>query len=342
MNYNGDLGIGSLNSITWGNVKSTAPVQLPTGLIVSAVATAGAHTCVLFSIGKVSCFGTDYLGQLGDAAGWYASADKGDSPSEMGNNLPFVPLPTVSLVKEIAAGSSHTCVVLVNGNVYCWGMNSYGELGIGSLSYVGWQAGQMGDAMQQAQLPTGKKADKVSCGNYFTCVLSFPSSVYCWGWNGCGQLGVGSMLDVGDGPGEMGNNLKAVPLPGTFTDVRAISAGMSSTCVLNADGKVACWGNNGYGQLGIESSVSAIGRYTSDIILPVLLPPTLNAIQVSCSDRHACALFHDGSIGCWGTNEQGRLGLGVGTGVVYLVGQSTGTMGAALGLVQLPTNKKKK
>ena len=296
-NLYGSLGSGSTQMVAWNMVRDRPPLQLPDGLIPTAVATGYAHTCVLFSNGKVCCFG------IYSAIGTGNTVSLGLSLNDMGNNLPFVSFPAGSSIRAVAAGYLHTCVLMFSWAITCWGSNVGGELGIGSMNPVGSSSGDMGDALQLVQLPTNQTASAVSCGLYFTCVLSSSSSVYCWGSSNSGRLGIGSTSDIGDGPGEMGNNLKAVSLPSGFTGVKSISCGSAHTCVLNSDGRRAWWGFNGEGQLGIGSKVASVQGLPLDNITSALLPLGLKAIAVSCGMSHTCALFHNGSIGCWGSNQ---------------------------------------
>ena len=328
-NTYGNLGTGSPATVGYlpgqmGN--NLVQAQFPTGLTVTAMATGDTHTCVLFSNGKVSCFGNYYYGQLGNGE----TQSIGDGPGEMGNNLKFVGMPTGNLATAIAAGRDHSCALLTTGAVTCWGNNIEGVLGVGNSN-------PFDNVLRLVLLPTGKTANAIACGNYHTCVLSFPSSVYCWGYNYAGQLGVGNTAD------QVGGSMQAVSLPTGFTDIKAIACGSQHTCVLNSDGRIACWGGNAMGQLGIGSSTTPIGAKPTDVITPALLPPGLNAIAVSCGDSFTCALFHNGSIGCWGSNEFSQLGIGhpcCNGNFPYLylrIGDDVAEMGSGLQLVQLPT-----
>ena len=144
----------------------------------------------------------------------------------------------------ITVGYTHTCAMSSNGSVECWGYNDYGQLGIGSNSWIRDQAGEMGDSLQLVQLGTGRTAVAIAAGGHHTCALLNCGSVACWGRNYEGQLGISSTYSVGDQSREMGNSLQLVQL-GTGRTAVAISAGYYHTCAMSSNGSVACWGYNG-------------------------------------------------------------------------------------------------
>ena len=178
------------------------------------------------------------------------TGNRGDDPGEMGDNLPAVDLGTGRTATAISAGGDHTCALLDNGAVKCWGDNGYGQLGLGDTANRGDDAGEMGDNLPAVDLGTGRTATAISAGDDHTCALLDNGTVKCWGANTIGQLGLGDTANRGDGPGEMGDNLPAVDL-GTGRTATAISAGGSHTCALLDNGAVKCWGYNTSGQLGL-------------------------------------------------------------------------------------------
>ena len=103
----------------------------------------GSYTCATLTSGDLKCWGANDVGQLGLGD----TNHRGDQAGEMGDALPFVNLGTGRTAKMISAGVFHTCAVLDNDTVKCWGSNSYGELGLGDKNDRGDQAGEMGDNM---------------------------------------------------------------------------------------------------------------------------------------------------------------------------------------------------
>jgi hypothetical protein len=131
----------------------------------------------------------------------------------MGDDLPSVDLGSERSAKSIAAGGYHTCALLYDGSVKCWGGNNYGQLGIGN-KFIGYgkSADYMGDDLPAIDLGSGRSAKSIAAGGYHTCAQLDDGSVKCWGGNNYGQLGLGNTQNRGDGAGEMGDNLTAVDL----------------------------------------------------------------------------------------------------------------------------------
>ena len=145
------------------------------------------------------------------------------------------------VVQSIASGSQHTCVVLDDRSVKCWGYNGYGRLGYGDTIDRGDQEWEMGDGLPAVSLGAGRTAVSIAAANGHTCAVLDDRSVKCWGWNGFGQLGYGDRIDRGDGAGEMGDGLAAVSL-GTGRTAVSIAAGVYHTCAVLDDRSVKCWG----------------------------------------------------------------------------------------------------
>lgn len=136
----------------------------------------------------------------------------GDVPEEVGDALPVVNLGTNLVATQISAGRLHTCAVVDDGRVKCWGNGQ--ALGLGGIADRGSQAGEMGDALPFVEV--GASATAVSAGGAHSCAILENGSVKCWGNNGDGRLGLGDTNTRGDEPGEMGDNLPSVKL---FSDV---------------------------------------------------------------------------------------------------------------------------
>ena len=130
----------------------------------------------------------------------------------MGDDLPPIDLGTGRTATAISTGSAHTCALLDDSTVKCWGHNTYGQLGQGSTTWLGDGPGEMGDDLPPIDLGTGRTAAAISAGDVHSSALLDDSTVKCWGHNDLGQLGQGSTTWLGDGPGEMGDDLPAVDL----------------------------------------------------------------------------------------------------------------------------------
>ncbi|MFN3218723.1 MAG: RCC1 domain-containing protein [Acidimicrobiales bacterium] len=229
----------------------------------------------------------------------------------MGANLPVVDLGEGRTAVAISAGVAHTCALLDDGSVKCWGAGSAGRLGYGDTVTRGDGAGEMGDALPAVDLGEGRTAVAIAGGSVHTCVVLDDGSVKCWGLNDSGQLGYGDTADRGDGAGEMGDALPVVDLGAGRTAV-AIAGGSVHTCVVLDDGSVKCWGAGSTGRLGYGDTVTrGDGAGEMGDALPVVdLGAGRTAAAVTTGSAHTCVALDDGSAKCWGFNGNGRLGYG--------------------------------
>ncbi len=305
----------------------------PAAASVSRAITAGSeHTCVLLDYGNVKCWGRNNSGQLGLGD----TVNRGDGPGEMGVDLPSVALGTGRHATAITAGTKHTCALLDDGTVKCWGSGNFGSLGLDDTTTRGDSAGEMGDNLPTVDLGTGRTATAISAGSNYTCALLDDGTVKCWGRNSTGQLGLGNTQDRGDEPGEMGDNLPAVNL-GTGRTATAISAGLTHTCALLDNDAVKCWGYNGYGQLG-QGNTTQRGDQAGEMgdNLPAIsLGAGRTGTAVSVGDYRTCAVLDNGGVKCWGAGVHGQLGQGATTNL----GDGPGEMGDNLPAVNLGTGR---
>lgn len=212
-----------------------------------------------------------------------------------------------ALVKQpskIAAGYGHTCALLSDGKVKCWGRNDYGQLGLGDTVHRGGQPEDMGDSLRTVDLGAGKTAVAITSSVSHTCALLNSSEIKCWGLNGGGLLGLGESEHRGDDAGEMGDNLPAVNL-GTGKTGVTVTTGNGRTCALLNDGNIKCWGINNIGQLGLGDTVTRGDNpgEMGDGLPAVNLGTGKTAVSVAAGDSHTCALLDGGDIKCWGFNN---------------------------------------
>lgn len=333
-NMFGQLGLESFtprgNGTTSDMGAALPPVDLGTGRTAVQVAAGQAHTCAILDNGQVKCWGANSQGELG----YGDTADRGKFSGSMGDDLPVVDLGTGRTAVQLAANQFHTCAILDNGALKCWGLNSKGQLGYGDTEERGDGAGEMGDALLPIDLGPGRRAVSVTVGFISTCALLDNGQVTCWGGNSSGQLGRGDTVDRGDGPNEMGSALGTVDLGSGRTAV-AVSSGNLHVCVLLDNGGTKCWGN-GTG-LGRGSTVT-IGNdpgEMGDALPEVDFGANRNAVALAASVQFACALLDDATVKCWGQNIDGQLGYGD----VTNRGTGPNQMGAALLPLQLGTGQ---
>ena len=215
-NGNGQLGYG--DTIQRGDLPNTMGDNLPyvdvgTGRTVKQISVGDSFTCAILDNDKVKCWGGGGLGQLG----YGDTTFRGNMPNQMGDNLPYVDVGTGRTVKQISAGGiSHTCAILDNDKVKCWGSNYAGQLGYGDTNNRGDGPNEMGDSLPYVNLGTGRTAVAIGTGSFMaighTCAILDNDAVKCWGRNSYGQLGYGDQISRGNMPNQMGDNLPYVDL----------------------------------------------------------------------------------------------------------------------------------
>jgi alpha-tubulin suppressor-like RCC1 family protein len=297
---NGRLGYG--NERTVGDHQtpgSVGPVDLGPGRTAQAISAGGFHTCALLDDGSVRCWGYGGDGQLGNASQF--PIGQYDTPG----SVPPVNLGPGRTAKAISAGGRHTCAILDDDSVHCWGYASAGQLGYGDTSNVGAQPTPTPGSVGPVNLGPGRTAKAISAGGSHTCAILDDGNVRCWGAGASGQLGYGNTRNVGDtgipglaGPVDLGSGRTA----------KAISAGETHTCALLDDRSVRCWGNGASGQLGYGNTNNVGDRATPGSAGPVDLGPGRTATAISAGGNHTCALLDTGSVRCWGYGGNGRLG----------------------------------
>jgi alpha-tubulin suppressor-like RCC1 family protein len=307
-------------------------VELGTGRTATVMTSGSSHNCAILDNASLKCWGSGSQGRLGLGD----TVTRGDGANEMGDNLPIVDLGTGRTATAISTGNSHTCAILDNASVKCWGSNSSGRLGLGNTNHIGDAANEMGDNLPIVDLGTGRTATAISAGNQHTCALLDNASVKCWGEGSQGRLGYGNSNDLGDAANEMGDNLPIVDL-GTGRTATAISAGSMYTCALLDNASVKCWGNSDSGQLG-KGNTNTLGDAANEMgdnLTIVDLGTGRTATAISTGNSHACAILDNASVKCWGNNYNGELGLGN----TNNMGDAANEMGDNLSTVDLGTGR---
>jgi alpha-tubulin suppressor-like RCC1 family protein len=189
-------------------------VNLGTNVAVRSVSVARYHVCAIVNSGQVKCWGRNEFGQLGLANG--NINDIGDDAGEMGDSLPYVNLGSGRTATSISVGSNHTCAVLDNNTLKCWGRNEYGQLGQGTVTHRGANVDDMGDALAPVNLGTTATISRVTVGDLHTCVMFVDYTVRCFGRGGEGQLGYGDALNRGSSSADMGSALPSYSVETIF------------------------------------------------------------------------------------------------------------------------------
>lgn len=188
---------------------------------------------------------------------------------------------------SLALGSDHTCALMSDGTVTCWGKNDQGQLG------------QPPERLAQSALPVPvpgvEGAVEVAAGHELSCALLAGGTVLCWGRDNESQLGVG---DAG---------VPFIPTPtpvAHLTDATGLWAANANVCARRRDGQLLCWGHNANGQVVFGQGGSV------DVPTRIEALPDAGVVQVAIAHETLCALVDDGSVWCWGSNAEGLSGDG--------------------------------
>ncbi len=228
------LGYGNNNSIG-DNELPAAAGSVNIGAAINDVSAGIGHTCAIQSNGAVRCWGNAFSGQLG-----YGNTNAiGDDETPAA--APGAPLDFGDDAIEVGAGLNHTCALLNNGDVRCWGANESGQAGVGDTTPIGSTV----PATMGVPADLGAPAVDIAVGDNHTCALLDNGEFRCWGSNNAGELGLGNTNSLGDD--ELPSSVDAVMLDG---EVIQFDAGGAHTCVVLDDYRVRCWGANNGGQLG--------------------------------------------------------------------------------------------
>ena len=190
--------------------------------------------------------------------------------------------------EQISVGYMHTCAVKVDGSAWCWGSNYKGALGVGTSDGVWLQP------VRVSGMDSGVR--QIAAGHFCTCAVKTNGSVWCWGNNTAGQLGIGTSSNQENSP------VQVVDL----TDIAQVDVARYHGCARSVGGTLWCWGSGDSGRLGVDS----LTNHSS----PVEVAAFSNVTQVSAGDSHTCAIKSDGTAWCWGDNNDGKLGIGMTTG----------------------------
>ena len=198
---------------------------------------------------------------------------------------------------DVSAGNTHTCAVLADGSVRCWGHGGNGQMGNGTTT---------GNNYIPVPVSNITNAVSIDVGSYFSCALLADGTIACWGNGGNGRLRSGMT----------GNQLLPVSVS-TITDAQQITTGDRHACAVLSDRSVSCWGYASSGQLGDGVSINSQ-------LYPVEVAYLDGVHSVSAGGEHSCAVLQNGTVKCWGRGNYGQMGNGTNTtynfGVVAVSG----------------------
>ncbi len=250
----------------------------------TSVTSGASHTCGVTTKGKAYCWGSNGFGQLGNGTNNPSQVAVAVDDSNYLNGL---------TIKYIEADNQYTCVIASNDQVYCWGYNSYGNLGDQSNDHRSSPV-----PVYNAGVLAGKTVRSLSVGGDHACVIA-NSKPYCWGDNTYGQLGTGDSQssNVPVSSGALG------ALNGK--QIKHIMAGASHSCAVTTEDVAYCWGQNIYGQLGAyvtyQKRELPVYVYMEDVLYG-------KTIKSMVGHFHTCAIASDDKAYCWGINMSGQVG----------------------------------
>ena len=325
------LGDGGGNSY---HQRPEASIISPDDSTFQAIYAANYRTCALTSSGSLYCWGDNTEGQAGDG-----------TTNRYSNPVMPADIPQNRTIVTAGVGWRHTCAILDDGSLMCWGRDSSGALGNGqdetSSQY----------SPVNVELPANRNVVDVGVGYDNTCVLFDDGGIMCWGKDNEGQNGDGGSNLPTSSPGSN------VALPEERSAV-SLSVGAQHSCAVLDNASLVCWGWNGYGTIGDNTTTNAHvpvfvelpngakvidvdagihhtcavlenqtvncwgrnwlrtvggeGPYSKNtkILLPRHVEGTSSVVKVETSERHTCTLAENGTISCWGQGDQGALGVG--------------------------------
>ncbi len=265
-NSSGQLGNGAIG------IDSSTPVPVGTPPLQGIVAIAAGlyHSLAVDANGTVYAWGDNSIGQLGISAAQYYYSD-----------VP-VPVSGVAGISKVAAGRFHSVALTTTGEVWTWGDNSSGQLGIGTFDAT--------EIPTKVQSPDIVGVTDIAAGRSHTLALTSKNIVATWGLNIDGELGDMSYTDTN------------IPTrAASITTAISVAAGGSHSVALTSDGAVWAWGTNGDGELG-NTSIST-NRNT-----PVRASNLSGLTAIAGGDFYSLALQSDGTLWSWGLNNHGQLG----------------------------------
>ena len=282
---------GQLGDGTTFQRNSPTPVSGSRTVLDHQLVQGSGHGCAVMALmiagggAGAFCWGTNRNGQLGDGSVMDRPQPGAVDTASFGGAEPV----------RVTAGQSHSCAVLSDGRVFCWG-----QLDASALSHV--LSPLLIEVASGSDLNLSAGAGPVTsadvalvAGAGFTCAKAASGQVLCWGDNSFGQLGDGSIL---------GSSIRAVQVMG-LNDAVSVSAGDNHACALRTDGRVSCWGANGSGQLGVNDSAVSEAHRPMDVV-----DQPADVAEIACGGSHTCLRTSGGAVYCVGSNSVGQLGDG--------------------------------
>lgn len=273
-------GLNDQNELGQGSVSSTGcfcewtAVAVPGITGVSKVGAGGSHTLILMNNGTIKAIGRNFDGELGNGM---------QTTSGCFCDLNTVNVNGMTDVIAVSAGNISSLALKSDGTVWGWGGDNFGQLGDGNANLTGCFC-----ELAPVQAAGLNNIVAITNGSYHAMALKGDGTVWAWGNNSNGQLGIGN------------TNNTATPTQIAISDIIAIAAGQNHSYALKSDGTVWAWGDNSWGQLGTGTATN----------VPLQVQGLTNVIAIANGFNHSIALKNDGTVWTWGANYSGQLGNG--------------------------------
>jgi alpha-tubulin suppressor-like RCC1 family protein len=265
-NRDGQLGDGTFRT-------RLVPVLVAGGLQFLGVSAGPSHTCAVTTDNRAFCWGNNAQGRLGDGT---VDSDR-PRPAAVTGGLFF---------RQVSAGADYSCGVTTVNRAFCWGNNSFGQLGTTGAPEGIPVAVSGGHRFRQV-------TTSMDFHHPFTCAVTTADRAFCWGIGEFGELGNGEDLNVArHSPTAVAGGLL----------FRQVSANDNHTCGVTTGNLAYCWGANHLGQLGDGT--------TTQRVVPAAVAGGLQFRQADGGEKYSCAVTTDDRAFCWGRNRLGQLGDG--------------------------------
>jgi len=267
-------GLDTNNTLwTWGDTRkslnSPNPKQIGTDKDWTAIFSGCYHAMAIKRNNTLYAWGTNNWGQIGDNT----TTDKASPVRISGNTW-----------KEVALGVYHSIGIATNGTLWAWGANFSNQLGDTTIDL----SSRIRTPSQISKETTWNKIKSCQSSNL---ALKTDGTLWGWGYNGSGQLGNGTKLDI-----------KTPEQIGSENDWKEITMGTNHTLALKTDNSLWTWGFNLAGQLGDSTTI--------DKPTPIRIGTSNDWCAISAGSFHSLALKTDGTLWAWGLNKDGQLGIG--------------------------------
>ena len=338
-NRTGQLGVESDNQLI--------PHQVDSRTDWTSFSLGASHSCAIDAENLLYCWGTNQEGRLG--------LELNDGNKSFPGAMAFS-----KEVSQIDAGENEGCLVTTEGELYCWGNNRYGQLGVGDRNdrAAPTRVGSISDWVYVVS-NLGGDGGAVSTSSGHTCAIRADGRLYCWGLDRSGRLGLGNtslrtepaQVSIGStwshvtlgwqhtcgiqndlslwcwgssSQGQLGQGTTGVSISSPARVGTAgwidVTAGRSHSCGIQEDRTLWCWGNT---SLGLNTS--------STFSTPQKVGTDEDWDRVHAGHNHTCALKTDQTLWCWGNNSSGKLGHSLGGGVPNQVGSDSDWTMVAVG-----------